>query len=214
MTTKFLFYFQIVCAIVFVTAQALKMFESIEGVSLGFFFCHGAFAFLNLSLSLVALKETERSTKDYVNKKQSVYIYMMWVVFLLIHLGIALVKKVGWKPIDTITLIVVFTGFLGIVIFSNYKKISLLNPWVKAVTAIFLKCVPQVTLAIVIYQYGKGGLSGIWILFGHITILTRILHLWVSTRNGWNKNTLASFVSEIFNEISWLVATGAFIIFK
>jgi len=189
------------------------MFESVEGVSIGFFFCHGMFAFLNLSLSMVALRETDKGAEDYPVKKQSVHVYTMWVAFLLLHLGIASWQKVGWKLIDTTTIIVVMTGFVGIVLFSLIKKVPLVNPWIKATTAIFLKCVPQVTLAIVIYQYGKGGLSGVWILFGHITILTRIAHLWVSSRKGWNKNTLASFVSEVFNEISWIVATVAFLVF-
>lgn len=207
-----LFGFQIICAGIFCTSQALKMLESTQGVSFSFFICHGIFALLNLSLSVVAVRES--TDGDRKIKKQSVFIYSMWTTVLLIHVSIAIWKMpVLWKYSDTIAVSVVSLGVAATVVFAKVKKLPLLDPYVKAGLAIFFKSVPQVALAWSISLYGKGGLSGVWILFGHITILTRLVHLWVSNREQWNRNTKGSFVSEVWNEASWLAASIAWLVF-
>ncbi len=207
-----LFWFQIICAFIFSASQALKMLESTQGVSFSYFVCHGIFVLLNLWLSVIAL--CEASGEERKIKKQSVFIYAMWMVFISIHLLIAWWKLPElWKYSDTITALIVTCGVMITVVFAKVTKLPLLDPYVKAGLAIFFKSVPQVALAYSIIMYGKGGLSGIWILFGHITILTRLVHLWVSNREKWNRNTKGSFVSEVWNEASWIIATIAWIIF-
>ncbi len=207
-----LFGFQIICAVIFCTSQALKMLESTQGVSFSFFICHGIFSLLNLSLSVVAVRES--TDGDRMLKKQSVFIYTLWTLILLIHVSIAIWKMPDlWKYSDTITVSVVSLGVAATVAFAKVKKLPLLDPYVKAGLAIFIKSIPQVALAWSISLYGKGGLSGVWILFGHITILTRLVHLWISNREQWNRNTKGSFVSEVWNELSWLAATIAWLAF-
>lgn len=205
-----LLWFQIVCAVIFATSQALKMLESTQGVSLAFFICHGIFALLNLSLSIVALSESVGSDRKL--KKQSVHIYAMWTAFLVVHLAIAMWKMPDlWKYTDTLAMTAVLIGVLVTIAVAKAKHLPLLDPYVKAGLAVFFKSVPQVALAYSISVYGKGGLSGIWIVFGHITILTRLVHLWVSNREQWNRNTKGSFVSEVWNEVSWLAASAAWL---
>jgi hypothetical protein len=207
-----LFGFQIICTVIFCTSQALKMLESTQGVSFSFFICHGIFALLNLSLSVVALRESTYSDRKI--KKQSVFIYSLWTLILSIHVSIAIWKMPDlWKYSDTVTVLVVSLGVVATVTYAKVKKLSLLDPYVKAGLAVFFKSIPQVALAWSIVLYGKGGLSGVWILFGHITILTRLVHLWVSNRQKWNRNTKGSFVSEVWNELSWLVASIAWLAF-
>lgn len=207
-----LFGFQIICAVIFCMSQSLKMLESTQGVSFSFFICHGIFALLNLSLSVVAVRES--IDDDRKIKKQSVFVYSMWTTVLLIHSTIAAWKMSDlWKYSDTVALLVVTLGVAATVVFAKVKKLSLLDPYVKAGLAVFFKSVPQVALAWSISLYGKGGLSGVWILFGHITILTRLVHLWVSNREQWNRNTRGSFVSEVWNEVSWLAASIAWLVF-
>jgi uncharacterized membrane protein (GlpM family) len=180
-------------------------------VSFSFFICHGAFALLNLSLSTVALSES--AADDRLAKKQSMFIYAMWSVILFIHISIAVWKMpVLWKYTDTIVVSVVSLGIAATVIYARVNRLPLLDPYVKAGLAIFFKSVPQFALAWSITLYGKGGLSGVWILFGHITILTRLVHLWISNREQWNRNTKGSFVSEVWNEVSWVIATIAWLI--
>lgn len=188
------------------------MLESTQGVSFSFFVCHGIFALLNLSLSVAALAGATLS--DRAVKRQSVFIYTMWTSVLALHASIAFMKMpVLWKPIDTVAVSVVGVGVTLILAAATHKKMPLLDPYVKAGLAIFFKAVPQVALAITIYQNGKGGLSGWWILLGHVTILTRITHLWFSNRQKWDRNTKGSFVSEVWNEASWALATAAWVAF-
>jgi hypothetical protein len=197
---------------VFCTAQSLQMLKSTAGVSLGFFICHGIFALLNLSLSVAAY--TTAIDVERKIKRQSIFIYAIWTTVLLIHVRIAVMKMDDlWKTVDTVSTIIVAIGVGIVILYAKMKRISLIDPYVKAGYAVLFKSVPQVALAVMIYQYGKGGLSGIWIFFGHITILTRIVHLWISNREKWDRNTKGSFVSEVWNEISWLVATAAWFAF-
>lgn len=188
------------------------MLRSTQGVSLSFFICHGIFTLLNLSLSIAALKGTLGSDRKI--KGQSVFIYALWTLVLLTHVSIALWKMDDlWKTTDTVSTTIVAIGVGIVILYAKMKQMPLLDPCVKAGLAVFFKSVPQVALAVMIYQYGKGGLSGIWILVGHITILTRIVHLWISNHEKWDRNTKGSFVSEVWNEISWLAATVAWLAF-
>lgn len=188
------------------------MLKSTEGVSFSLFVCHSVFALLNLSLSIAALKNAVGGER--MIKRQAVFIYAMWTSVLILHKGIAFWKMEQlWKQIDTVTCLLVGTGIIFVLAIARLKKLSLLDPYIKAGLAISFKSIPQVTLAVMIYYFGKGGLSGIWILFGHITILTRIVHLWISNHEKWDRNTRGSFVSEVWNEISWLVSTGAWLMF-
>ncbi len=206
-----LFWFQIVCALIFCISQALRMLKSTEGVSFSLFVCHSVFTLLNLSLSVAALKNAVYGER--IIKRQAVYMYAMWTLILALHTGIAFWKMEHlWKQIDTLTALIVVIGIILVLAIAKVKKLSLLDPYVKAGLAISFKAVPQFTLALVIYYSGKGGLSGIWILFGHVTILTRLVHLWISNHEKWDRNTKGSFVSEVWNELSWLVATAAWLL--
>ncbi len=211
-TGNLLFWFQIICAIIFSGAQVLRMLENTQGVSISFFLCHDIFALLNLWLSVIALRESVDGERKI--KKQSVYVYAMWTLFITIHLVVALSRMPQpWKYPDTITVLIVLLGTLAIVSIAKIKRIPFLDPYIKAAIAIFFKSVPQLSLAYTIYLYGEGGLSGIWILFGNITIITRIGHLWISEHKQWNRNTKGSLISEIWNEGSWLVASISWLIF-
>src|SRR3989344_8425352 len=126
-----LFWFQIACASVFCTAQSLKMLKSTQGVSLGFFICHGVFTLLNLSLSIAALRNV--SDGERVIKRQSAFIYTTWTLVLLVHIGIALWKMEQlWKTIDTISSVTVALGVIFILGLAKSKNLSLLDPYVKA----------------------------------------------------------------------------------
>lgn len=207
-----LFWFQIVCATIFFATQAVKMMKSTEGNLLSFFLCHFVFAVINLWLSVLAFKESTDGEKTI--KKQSIFIYAMWSLFIGAHFFIALFKMPEvWKHTDTVTLFIVIAGVIFTIAVAKIKKLPLLDAYVKAGLAVFFKSVPQVALAFSIYLYGEGGLSGWWILLGNVTIITRIVHLLVSNHQGWNRNTRGSLISEIWNEASWAIASIAWIVF-
>jgi hypothetical protein len=210
----YLFWFQIVCAIIFGGSQALKMFESTQGVSMAFFACHGLFALFNLSLSLAALAAADGDRKV---KQQSVYIYLMWTGILVVHLVIAGRQMPDkWNLVDSVAMACVSIGVVGVIILAKFQTWPVwapMDPFVKTGLSIVCKSVPQVTLAVNIYLHGSAGLSGVWILVGHITICTRIVHLIVSNHERWDRNTKGSLISEIWNEASWLVASLAWVWF-
>ncbi len=211
-TATRLLWFQVICGIIFTSAQAIRMLTSTKGVSVSFFICVGAFAVINLVLSIAAYREAGK--QDAGVKRQAIYIYSMWTTFAVIHFSIALWKMPRlWSSNDTLTMTIVGVGSIITVLVGKLKGMPLRDPYMRACLAAFLKCVPQVTLAVNIYLKGSSGLSGIWIFMGHVTILTRLVHLHISSKEGWNRNTRASFWSEIGNETSWLVASIAWLLF-
>jgi hypothetical protein len=63
-------------------------------------------------------------------------------------------------------------------------------------------------LAYKIFMQGGAGLATAAVITGHITILSRLGLLWFSIQEaGWDRNRRGSALSEVANEISWLVAT-------
>lgn len=207
-----LFWIQIVAAVPFAATQTLKMLQNTQGVSLAFFLCQHAFVLLNLSLAFVAFRESKEH--DRKEKRQSVLIYLMWTLFTLIHIGVAFWKLPDrWKYTDNIVALVVTVGVLVTVFVGQRKRLPLTDPSVKMWLAIFFKSVPQVSLAYSIFVYGQGGLSGWWILLGHVTVLSRMAHLWISNHMTPNRSTRGSFVTELWNEGSWLITTGAWLFF-
>lgn len=208
--TTSLFWLQILCAFVFAGSQAIRMLGSVEGVRLSFFLCHTSFALILLILGIAAFKGAT-TTGDRKIKRQGIAIYAMWVVLVAIHTAIAIANGALWNRKDTTTLVIVLVGSGVVVIVGSFKRLPLSDAYVKAGLAAFFKCVPQVALAFSIVDEGAGGLSGIWILMGHVTILIRLEHLRHSLVQGHDRNTVAQFWSEVGNEASWLVATLAWI---
>lgn len=203
-----MFWFQVVLAMAFLVSQSLRMLESTEGIVTSFFLCQGVFALLNLSLSISALRSTGPDHKQ--PKVQSVIIYAMWFIIMMAHLTIALSNMENWwKQSDWLTVQIVGCG-VSITLFTVvFTGTSIQDPWIRCCLAIFLKGVPQVALAFTIKEYGKEGVSIAWMMIGHAGVITRLFHLWMSNRQNWNRNTKASFVSELGNEFTWSIATVA-----
>lgn len=209
---SFFFLLQILCAIVFTSSQAIRMLHSVQGVRLSYFGCHTSFALILLILSIAALKGAA-VVEDRKIKRQGVAIYAMWSVFLAGHGVIAIVNGALWNRKDTVTLVIVLVGSVIVTTVGKLKGLALSDAYMKAGFAVFFKCVPQIALAFSIADEGAGGISGVWILMGHVTIVTRLAHLQSSLVRGRDRNTVAQFWSEIGNEASWLVATLAWIVY-
>ena len=92
---------------------------------------------------------------------------------------------------------------------------NIYNPRLKAGTAILLKAVPQLMLAYNIILFGGGGIATYTIIIGHIMINLRILQVSLSARIvGWDENRKSIVFGELGNELSWIVATIAWIFFR
>ena len=92
---------------------------------------------------------------------------------------------------------------------------DIFNPRLKAGTAILLKAVPQLMLAYNIILFGGGGIAIYTVIIGHIMINLRILQVFLSARIvGWDENRKSIVFGELGNELSWIIATIAWIIFR
>ena len=147
--------------------------------------------------------------------KQTVINYAAWTVSISATLGVLLWRGAQWSPVDSFTSLIVVVGFIGLIIFKIKKKLNIYNPRLKAGTAILLKAVPQLMLAYNIILFGGGGIATYTIIIGHIMINLRILQVSLSARIvGWDENRKSIVFGELGNELSWIVATIAWIFFR
>ncbi len=86
---------------------------------------------------------------------------------------------------------------------------------VKAFFAIAYKSVPQVLLAWKFLAEGASGTPGLSIIVGHATILVRLGQIYFMVREaGLDRNRVWLAVSETANELSWVIATIAWLIVR
>jgi hypothetical protein len=80
---------------------------------------------------------------------------------------------------------------------------------VKGGLAFFCKTTSQLVFALKIRAVGRGGLAGLTLIMGHITVMSRVGQILCAlVANGeWEPNLTASLVSELGNEVSWIVVT-------
>ena len=205
-----LFVIQLFAAICFCGAQIYVFTNNIEGASITWVLFWLGFVFINLVLSIQAFLDV----KDRIIK-QTVINYGAWTVSISATLSVLLWRGAQWSPVDSFTSLIVVVGFIGLIIFKIKKKLNIYNPRLKAGTAILLKAVPQLMLAYNIILYGGGGIATYTIIIGHIMINLRILQVSLSARIvGWDENRKSIVFGELGNELSWIVATIAWIFFR
>jgi hypothetical protein len=101
-------------------------------------------------------------------------------------------------------------GIALVLAVGRLRGLGIADPLVRGWLAVFFKGTPQLTLAWHILQNGGEGLAPFAILSGHITINLRIGQLVFALREaGWDRNRLGSALSEVANELSWVVTTVA-----
>ena len=95
---------------------------------------------------------------------------------------------------------------------SYARQLSFKDPMVKGFFAIAYKSVPQVLLAWKFLAEGAGGTPAISVWVGHATILIRLGQIYFMVREaGWDKYRIWLAVSATANEVSWIVATIAWL---
>ena len=117
-----------------------------------------------------------------------------------------------WNEKDTTTLVTTVFLTLAVLLMSYLQRLSLKDPMVKGSFAIAYKSVPQVLLAWKFLAEGATGTPGLSVLLGHVTIFVRLGQIYFMVREaGWDRNRTWLAVSETANEISWIIATAAWI---
>lgn len=206
--TDVLFILQLILATIFGTAQALKMFSSVQGMTMVLFVCFQVYIGFNLILSYRAHRKL-RTRKTI----QVLIMYGTWTVLMSSHLMVFALKGT-WTTTDTKMMVVIaLTSFTVILVGKFYKGLSVTDPMIQGTLALVCKAIPQFYLAYCIYAAGGGnGLSSITVWVGHVTIYIRIAMLVMSGRESkWNRNVVGSLMSEIGNEISWMFVTAVWL---
>lgn len=206
-----LFVVQLLCAIGFGVFQGLRMLETTQGVSITWLVFWGIFLLINLSLSIRA-----HETLPSRITRQTVIVYAAWATMMAGDTAIYLWRDaVIWTTVDTWTTLIAVAGIALTLLIGRRHALGITDPLVRGYLAVFFKGVPQLTLAANIAFVGGAGVSMFAILTGHFTIGTRLGQIFMSLREaGFDRNRKGSLISEIANELSWIVVTVVWIIVR
>ncbi len=204
-----LFWVQIISAIVFCGAYALRSLTDIRGSSVAQFGLVAAYLLFHLWLGV----EAHRASPSRLTR-QAIATYIIWFVLVLTIIGTAATNPTyRWNEKDTTTLMTAVVLTVLVFIVSYARHLTVKDPMVKASFAIAYKSVPQVLLAWKFLAEGASGTPGLSIIVGHVTILIRLGQIYLMVREaGWDRNRIWLAISETTNELSWIIATTAWLI--
>mgnify|MGYP003394621956 CR=1 FL=1 len=203
--TDLLFGVQVVLAVIFGYSQVTHMLQNgADGVSIGMWTSFCLFAGLNLGLAIKANKVYPDR-----NSQQNIFVYGLWVLIAALNATIILVKSPGWDRTDTTVVILLLFGTLVIGFVAKKKHLNIRDPMIRGWLALLCKAMPQLAQAWkIVLNRGAPGFSPAMVWLGHATILVRLAQLGFAVREaGWDKNRRASLLSEIGNELSWIIVT-------
>ncbi|MDO8621807.1 MAG: hypothetical protein Q7R80_01090 [bacterium] len=209
LVTDLLFGVQMICGVIFGGSQILRLVQTTQGVNISWFALWEGFILLNLVLAVRA-HQAQPSRVTW----QTIASYILWAVVVTIALGVMGWNRSGaWDRHDSITAMLAALGIAVTIGIAIRRRIQLADPIVRGMIAVFCKAVPQLALAYKIAMVGGAGLAGAAIVFGHVTVLTRLGQLGFSIHEaGWDRNRLGSAISEVGNEGSWLVTTAIWLV--
>ncbi|MEK7464345.1 MAG: hypothetical protein AAB617_01050 [Patescibacteria group bacterium] len=203
-TTDLMFVVGLFTAPISCGAQIMRTLTTTNGVS----FAHYVAFTFSFVIGLVLALDSRRENPGRIITQQ-VYLFAMWAVG-----GIAMIATVilrgnyHWSSTDTVITILVLVGVVSTVFWAASRKISVKDPAVKAWTSISLKSVPQFLLVRKIFLEGGSGITGAFIVVGHISILMRLVPLVISAKtSGMDRSKYWLIVAEILNSLSWLAVT-------
>ncbi len=200
-----LFGVQIACTFIFGGVQFWNLLKTTQGVSVSWYAFWEMFLALNLWLAYRSHKaEPSRVTS------QTLAAYGLWVVVVGADIGAMLWRDAStWDMRDNVTAALATSGILATIMVGRQQKLGVSDPMIKGWLALFFKAVPQLVLAWKITADGNGGLAGPTLLVGHVTVLTRLGQLRFAIKEaGWDRNRKGSALSEVGNELSWIVVTA------
>lgn len=207
-TGDLIFWFLLICAIIFGVSQFVRMLSSTQGVSTSAYLFTWISVSLNAYLALKAHK-AQKSTMTF----QVVGIQVLGVAIYAAFIGVVVIKGNNvWDNKDYLTTLLVIFGLTGTLLIAGRQHLSWRDPLVRGYLSLFFKAVPQFVMAYKVYTIGGAGLSGVMMVTFHILTLTRIIQVAITVREaGWDRNRRGLLISESGNEISWLFVTAAWL---
>ncbi len=189
-------------------SQFIRMLSTTQGVKISWLASWLAFLVINLALTIRAhFSQPSRVTL------QTVLTYSAWTLAIASCLALLLWKGTErWDGKDTTTAVMLGLGVLVTWLAARHRGLPLTDPLVHGWLGVCFIGLPQLTLAYKIFTVGGAGLAGGMLLAGHIGITTRLGQLWFAIREaGWDRNRQGAALSEIANEITWLLVTLAWL---
>lgn len=166
------------------------------------------FAFLFVSVNLTLGIGSHKAQPSEVTKQILIILVIGVVVYFFLSLVLAIKAEISWDRNDALTAIVVlFLSFLNF-IYSRFRRLKFFDPVIKGGYSLIFKAVPQLFLAYKVAQNGGDGLGIIFIISFHVLTIARIFQIFQSIAEaGWDRNRIGLAISEVGNEISWIVVT-------
>lgn len=204
-----LFVIQIMGAVIFCGAYFVRSLSDVTGSSLIQFGLVATFLLFHLALGLGAHRASPSRTS-----RQTIATYAVWLVLI-----VAIIVAAGtnpayiWTEKETtqLTTAITLSGLVVLLVVGSRKRFS--DPMIKAFFAIAYKSVPQILLAWKFLAEGASGTPVVSVVVGHLTIIIRLGQIYFLVKEaGWDRNRVWLAISETANELSWVVATIAWVI--
>lgn len=200
-----LFALQTVLMIFFVTGQAQRMTQSVEGISPTWLIFGELFCVINATLALLGWRSTpSRATL------QLLITHTGWTlgIGLLIALLAVRFDEVGWGWYDSLASICVAIGAAIILAIATRRKLSLTDPMIRGWLAAIFRGIPHAAMAYKIFLVSGGGIAPLTIWIAHMTTLIRIGQLGFAVREaGWDRARRGMAIAEGGNELTWMLVT-------
>ncbi len=183
--------------------QILHLRHHTEGITVTLYWFNLAFMAINLSLAWKAYQ-----LKREWNRLQGPIIYTVWIVLFGLHLIV--LRNVAWREHDTIFVLAALTVVAATSATSRAMYgLSYSDPLVRGWINGLCRFLPHGYLALCILQDGDGrGLASTTIWMGHISIFTRLAHVWLTAKKtGFDRNLKGIVVAEAQSEVSWVIVT-------
>ncbi|MCL4501085.1 MAG: hypothetical protein M1438_04430 [Deltaproteobacteria bacterium] len=203
------FVLQLLLALISGGSEFLRLLTTAQGVNISWLASWLAFLLINLALTIRAhLTLPSRITL------QAVLTYAAWTMMIAACLGALLWEGTQiWDLEDNLTALAVALGLIITVLAAYRLGLGLYDPLVHASFAACFIGLPQMTLTYKIFTEGGAGMAGLMLLAGHIGICTRLGQIWFAIREaGWDRNRQGAALSELANEVTWLLVTLAWLV--
>jgi len=142
-----------------------------------------------------------------------VVVYTTWAIAIAANLIMLLVADSSWSVVDTVTLAITGVGIVASVVVARVRQMAVSDAMVRASFAVFLKSVPQITLAWNILRDGGDGIALFAIIAGHLIITMRLAQIGFSIRiSGWDRERFGLAIGEGANEATWIVVTMVWLV--
>jgi hypothetical protein len=208
---------------VFTVPQFVRSFTSTAGMTTTWSLLCAIFCLVNLTIAVTGYRQAKTKTRK---GWQLITVYANWVVLWSAMLVSMLING-HWTTNDTlVTSLVVISvsvmlGFKMLISRFAGEKVSLrsafMEPITRGIISLIVKSTPQLFIAFCIYRAGSNsGLIWSALLIGHITVCLRIAEIWLGVRQDRHltKPNKGLLISEIGNEITWLVTTAFWLYFR